>query len=199
MRYINILFLLVIFAAGCLDSGGPTRMDARIRDQQGDRAIADVVTDEGLPPKPQLRPTVPRNSVFFETEDAKPGKLVVDVKMKDVKDLAALSFRVKYPTKVLKLEHAEAKPVFGDAKKGIFMAKDMGDGSVSFGGAFYGLRSSKTFKDQVVGVLTFQVLEAGQAELSFPLGYVLALGPNRKTRDVKFVNSRLVFEQGGTE
>jgi len=204
MRYKILTAIIFIFIAGCIDPDTPNQDNGVMADAVTDSvapgdAVLDAQTDKTSDSGQELSSPVmtvnaPDDSVYFAMKSVKGRTLTVEVRAKGIRAVALLSFRVKFDSTVLALMKTETAALFGQAdKKGVFMSKDMGDGTISFGGAYFGLRKSVDFKDDLIATLTFNILKPVAVDLSLPAGYVLVLDRHRHPITVNFLNSNLNF------
>lgn len=206
MRYNILLPLIFIFIAGCIDPDTPNRGIDSLQDVQTDRATdvqaedipaTDIVLDTGHEAEvsfPKLSVNAPDDSIYLALKSVQDKTVTVEIRANNIKGVGLLSFRVKYDPSVLHLTKVVPAPLFGQADKtGVFMARDMKDGMISLGGAYFGLKNAVDFKDDLVATLTFSVLQTKTAKLSFPAGYVLVLGKDRSPVPVTFLSSSLSF------
>jgi len=205
MRY-NLLIPFIILPVACIDPDTPVE-DATTGADSIPNTTQDTLLDTALnttvDTAPELSspvglaPAMPEASIYLAMTETTPDEAKVQIRIRQVEKLSALSFRLKFDPTALKVTKIDVTPIFGDEKKGVFVARDMGDGTISLGGAFYGLRSSKTFNDELIATVSFQVLKDADTTLSFPPGWVLAIGSDRKTVAVNFVDATLKFAEAG--
>ena len=222
MRNKYLILLMIFVFAGCIDPDTPGQVrdasDAS-RDVQGDvrvdgaggldavpqpdaivldsRADAGVQTDTNVP---VLQTNAPADSIYCRLVSMEGSHITVQVRANDIQSVGLLSFRLKYDPTVLKITGLKVQSLFGQKdKKGVFVARDMHDGTISFGGAYYGMRYAIDFKDTLIATIDFDVLQPRTAQLSFPAGYILVIGKDRKPVPVDFLNSTLSFGISNSE
>lgn len=210
--YRILLLVILISIAGCLDPDTPNPDNGPVKDvdvqsdqvdvqaDQKDVQVTDAADSAEKVSPPKFTATPTDDSIYLIMKAVQDKTVTVEIRAHDIKGVGLLSFRVKYDPTALNLTKVVPAPLFGQADNtGVFMAKDMKDGTISLGGAYFGLKKTVDFKDDLITTLTFTVLQSKTVDLTFPAGYVLVLDKNRKPVSVTFINSSLSFINKNSE